>query len=300
VGCRRAVGRGAAGLGATCLAWHQLRLPSPCATTTHTPHTHTHHHTTTTTTPHHTPHTHHTHTSHTHTHTPQERAPTSVAYAENQSMVLDALASDAAWLGRYARDRQGAPMPWELAAQQIEATHPYEVFQVRRGAAAAPAPAAPPPLLQLGPHRGLLLLLLRIHAPHWSPPGRRTRCTHTTPATLAPRHPRRPPRQVRAMLAVPYLEKALYEVPEGELSVEALLALADRVEERVQGGLSPRPLLSVPHILADEASCYCGWRGRGDGAGGCCGRARAAAAAAAAGCAPCACGAAPAGPLQAR
>jgi hypothetical protein len=61
------------------------------------------------------------------------------------------------------------------------------------------------------------------------------------------------------MLAVPYLEKALYELPEEQLSVEALLALADRVEAEVQGGLSPRPLLSVPHILADEASCYCEW-----------------------------------------
>ena len=32
----------------------------------------------------------------------QERAPFSVAMAENQSMFLDALAGDAAWLGRYA------------------------------------------------------------------------------------------------------------------------------------------------------------------------------------------------------
>ena len=58
------------------------------------------------------------------------------------------------------------------------------------------------------------------------------------------------------MLAVPYLEKALYEMPEEQLSVDALLALADKVEKDSQGGLSPRPLLSVPHILADEASCY--------------------------------------------
>jgi hypothetical protein len=35
----------------------------------------------------------------------QERAPTSVAYAENQSMYLDAYEGDAAWLGRYAKDR---------------------------------------------------------------------------------------------------------------------------------------------------------------------------------------------------
>jgi hypothetical protein len=62
--------------------------------------------------------------------------------------------------------------------------------------------------------------------------------------------------QVRAMLAVPYFEKALYEMPEGQLTSEALQALADEVEAKVQGGLSPRPLLSVPHILADESSCY--------------------------------------------
>lgn len=37
----------------------------------------------------------------------QERAPTSVAYAENQSMFLDSLAGDAAWLGRFARSREG-------------------------------------------------------------------------------------------------------------------------------------------------------------------------------------------------
>jgi hypothetical protein len=58
------------------------------------------------------------------------------------------------------------------------------------------------------------------------------------------------------MLAVPYFEKALYELPAEELSVEKLQQLADEVERKVQGGLSPRPLLSVPHILADEASCY--------------------------------------------
>jgi hypothetical protein len=54
-----------------------------------------------------------------------------VAYAENQSMFLDAFATDAAWLGRYARNRKGAPIPWDLVAQQVEATHPYEVFQVK-------------------------------------------------------------------------------------------------------------------------------------------------------------------------
>ena len=37
----------------------------------------------------------------------QERAPTSVAYAENQSMFLDSLIADGEWLARYARDRCG-------------------------------------------------------------------------------------------------------------------------------------------------------------------------------------------------
>ena len=35
----------------------------------------------------------------------QERAPTSVAYAENQSMFLDSFIDDAAWKGRYAMSR---------------------------------------------------------------------------------------------------------------------------------------------------------------------------------------------------
>ena len=47
------------------------------------------------------------------------------------------------------------------------------------------------------------------------------------------------------MLAVPYFEKALYELPEEQLTVEALVQLADRIEADLQGGLSPRPLLSV-------------------------------------------------------
>jgi hypothetical protein len=34
----------------------------------------------------------------------------------------------------------------------------------------------------------------------------------------------------------------------------AIAALADEVEARIQGGLSPRPLMSVPHILADESA----------------------------------------------
>jgi len=63
---------------------------------------------------------------------------------------------------------------------------------------------------------------------------------------------------LRSMLAVSYLEKALYETPESELTAARVIALADDVEKRVQGGASSRPLLSVPHILADEVRfCFC-------------------------------------------
>ncbi|GIL49198.1 hypothetical protein Vafri_5347 [Volvox africanus] len=120
----------------------------------------------------------------------QERAPTSVAYAETQSMFLDSLIHDGAWLGRYARSRTGDVMPWSVIEEGLKATQPYDVFALR------------------------------------------------------------------GMLVVPYFEKALYELPEDELTAERLLSLADEVENKVQGGLSPRPLLSVPHPLLDESSCY--------------------------------------------
>jgi len=120
----------------------------------------------------------------------QERAPTSVAYAELQSMFLDSLVGDAAWRGRYARDREGKPISWDLHKEDIESTHPYKV------------------------------------------------------------------NALRAMLSVPYFEKALYELPENEVTPERIASLADEIEVKIQGGFCPRPLLSVPHLLSDEASCY--------------------------------------------
>lgn len=120
----------------------------------------------------------------------QERAPTSVPYAELQSMFLDSLVGDAAWRAKYAISREGTPLPWDLVRADLEASHPYRVFALR------------------------------------------------------------------AMIAVPYFEKALYEMAEEEVSAESIKELADKVERDIQGGLSPRPLLSVPHLLSDEASCY--------------------------------------------
>mmetsp|Transcript_35582 Transcript_35582/g.86112 ORF Transcript_35582/g.86112 Transcript_35582/m.86112 type:complete len:660 (+) Transcript_35582:68-2047(+) len=63
-------------------------------------------------------------------------------------------------------------------------------------------------------------------------------------------------RALRSMLSVPYFEKTLYELPEDEVTSKRVQALADEIEEKIQGGLSARPLLSVPHIISDEASCY--------------------------------------------
>ena len=40
--------------------------------------------------------------------------PCSCSLAPTQSMFLDALVSDAAWRGRYARDRDGNPLPFAL------------------------------------------------------------------------------------------------------------------------------------------------------------------------------------------
>jgi len=120
----------------------------------------------------------------------QERAPTSVAYAENQSMFLDSLVGDAAWRAKYAKDLDGNPIPFEIIEEGLRSTHPFKV------------------------------------------------------------------NNLRAMLSVSYFEKALYELPDDELTSEKVQALADEIEVRIQGGLSARPLLSVPHLVSDEASCY--------------------------------------------
>ena len=111
----------------------------------------------------------------------QERAPFSVSLAETQSMFLDSLCGDAAWLGRYAKDRSGSPIPWDLLERSIREKHPFEVFMLR------------------------------------------------------------------GMIAVPYFEKALYELDEADLTAENIERIADEIEHKIQGGLAARPLLSVPH-----------------------------------------------------
>jgi hypothetical protein len=60
------------------------------------------------------------------------------------------------------------------------------------------------------------------------------------------------------MLVVPYAEKAIYELPESELSADRILEVCRDVERRLLGldQGSFRPVLSVPHLLSGEASAY--------------------------------------------
>jgi hypothetical protein len=51
--------------------------------------------------------------------------------------------------------------------------------------------------------------------------------------------------QLRGMLAVSYFEKALYELPEEEVTADRIMQLADQIEQQIQGGNSQRPILAV-------------------------------------------------------
>ncbi|MDZ4755672.1 MAG: M3 family metallopeptidase [Phycisphaerae bacterium] len=122
----------------------------------------------------------------------QEFAPTSVAFAEIQSMFMDSILSDADWQRRYAKNSAGEPMPVELIEKAIRCSQP--------GAA-------------LG---------------------------------------------TRAMLAVCFAEKAIYEIPDDELSADSIRAAIRDAERQLvfldEG--SGRPSLSIPHLLSGESSAY--------------------------------------------
>ena len=63
---------------------------------------------------------------------------------------------------------------------------------------------------------------------------------------------------VRSMLAVCYAEKAIYEIPDDVLTAERVLQEVRDIERRLlfldEG--SPRPVLSVPHLLSSDSSAY--------------------------------------------
>jgi hypothetical protein len=121
----------------------------------------------------------------------QEFAPTSVAYAETQSMFMDSLLGDADWRLRYALGPDGRRMPIELIEQSARET------QALRG---------------------------------WD---------------------------VRAMLTVPFAERAIYELDDRERTPERVIRDLRRIEADLQGLTSGvRPVLAVPHLLSGESSAY--------------------------------------------
>jgi oligoendopeptidase F len=61
----------------------------------------------------------------------QEFAPTSMAYAETQSMFCDSLINDADWMKRYALNDAGEAIPDELIQAQIKATQPFAAYAER-------------------------------------------------------------------------------------------------------------------------------------------------------------------------
>ncbi|WP_375748857.1 M3 family metallopeptidase [Vibrio sp. HN007] len=61
----------------------------------------------------------------------QEFAPTSMAYAETQSMFCDSLLSDGDWLKRYALNNAGEPVPDELIKAMVDNQQPFKAYQER-------------------------------------------------------------------------------------------------------------------------------------------------------------------------
>lgn len=61
----------------------------------------------------------------------QEFAPTSMAYAETQSMFCDSLLNDADWLKQYARDAQGNTVPNDVIKGMIDSRQPFRAYSER-------------------------------------------------------------------------------------------------------------------------------------------------------------------------
>ena len=121
----------------------------------------------------------------------QEFAPTSVAFAETQSMFLDSLLKDPDWMIRYAKNAEGESIPKELILKNAVKENQYRAWRLR------------------------------------------------------------------SMLAVSYAEKALYEMTQEELTPENVLSTFRMIEqEMLMMPAGPRPLLSIPHLLAGESSAY--------------------------------------------
>src|SRR5690606_10012942 len=61
----------------------------------------------------------------------------------------------------------------------------------------------------------------------------------------------------RAMAAICYCERAIYEIPDEALTAERILEELRRWERKLLFvDQSPRPALSVPHLISGESSAY--------------------------------------------
>lgn len=61
----------------------------------------------------------------------QEFAPTSMAYAETQSMFCDSILNDGDWLKLYARNNEGRVIPDDLIRSYVESQQPFRAFGER-------------------------------------------------------------------------------------------------------------------------------------------------------------------------
>jgi oligoendopeptidase F len=61
----------------------------------------------------------------------QEFPPTSMSYAETQSMFFDSMLADADWLLLYAQDKEGKSIPESLIQQSIESRQPFAAYAER-------------------------------------------------------------------------------------------------------------------------------------------------------------------------
>ncbi|GAM72167.1 probable peptidase [Vibrio sp. JCM 19236] len=61
----------------------------------------------------------------------QEFAPTSMAYAETQSMFCDSLLNDSDWLKQYATNEAGESVPDSVIKSMIESRQPFKAYQER-------------------------------------------------------------------------------------------------------------------------------------------------------------------------
>lgn len=61
---------------------------------------------------------------------------------------------------------------------------------------------------------------------------------------------------LRVSLIVPYFERAMYELPTDERTPSSVKRLARETEKRIFGyDVNPRPVLSIPHLLSNDAAC---------------------------------------------